>query len=296
MDDQKLNDLQKQYENVPIPKALDFVVENALKQGKKKKKRKPQWLIGSAAAAMLFTASLNISPAMARTLADVPVIGSVVKVLTWTKYEVSEETYNANIQVPAIKNLENKELENALNEQYHAEGKALYEEFTAEVGDLKAHGGGHLGVDSGYEIKTDNDQILSIGRYIVNTVGSSSTVIQYETIDKKNEILLSLPMLFKDDTYIRIISENIKEQMRTEMISSNQEKTYWIKDVDIADEDLFDDFKSIDARQKFYITENGKLVISFDKYEVAPGYMGIIEFEIPTEVLQDVLVSNEYIH
>jgi len=37
------------------------------------------------------------------------------------------------------------------------------------------------------------------------------------------------------------------------------------------------------------------LVISFDKYEVGPGYMGIQEFEIPTEVIADILVSNEYI-
>lgn len=296
MNDKKLKDLQKQYENVPIPKELDFVVENALQQGKKKKKRTPQWLIGTAAAATLFTASLNMSPAMARTLADIPVVGSVIKVLTWTEYEVSEETYDANIQVPAIENLENKELANTLNEQYRAEGKALYEQFTAEIGDLKENGGGHLGVDSGYEIKTDNDQILSIGRYVVETVGSSSTVMQYDTIDKKNEILLSLPMLFKDDAYINVISENIKEQMRAEMLASNQEKTYWVKGAGIADEDLFDDFTTIDAKQKFYITDSGKLVISFDKYEVAPGYMGIVEFEIPTEVLQNVLVSNEYIH
>lgn len=296
MSDKKLKDLQKQYEDVQIPKELDFVVENALKQGKKKKKRSPQWLLGTAAAAMLFTASLNMSPAMARTLADIPVVGNVVKVLTWTEYEVTEETYDANIKVPAIENLENKELANTLNEQYRAEGKALYEEFIAEVGDLKANGGGHLGVDSGYEIKTDNDQILSIGRYVVETVGSSSTVMHYDTIDKKNEILLSLPMLFKDDTYINVISENIKEQMRTEMIESNQEKTYWVKGAGIADEDLFFDFTAIDAEQKFYITDSGKLVISFDKYEVAPGYMGIVEFEIPTEVLQDVLVSNEYIN
>ncbi|MDU5177028.1 RsiV family protein, partial [Clostridium sp.] len=39
----------------------------------------------------------------------------------------------------------------------------------------------------------------------------------------------------------------------------------------------------------------GKLVISFDKYEVAPGYMGVVEFVIPTEILSDSLVSNEYI-
>ena len=34
----------------------------------------------------------------------------------------------------------------------------------------------------------------------------------------------------------------------------------------------------------------------FDEYEVAPGSMGVVEFEIPTEVLADILVSNEYIH
>ncbi|SFQ05279.1 Protein of unknown function [Psychrobacillus psychrotolerans] len=296
MNDKKLKDLQKQYENVPIPKELDFIVENTLKQGKKKKRRSHLWLFGTAAAAMLFTVSLNISPAMARTLADIPVVGSVVKVLTWTEYEVSEETYDANIEVPSIENLEDKELANTINEKYRAEGKALYEEFIAEVDDLKANGGGHVGVDSGYDIKTDTDQILSIGRYVVETVGSSSTVMQYDTIDKKNEILFSLPILFKDDAYVNVISENIKEQMRAEMLASNQEKIYWVKGAGIADEELFYDFTAIDAKQEFYITDSGKLVISFDKYEVAPGYMGVVEFEIPTDLLQDVLVSNEYIH
>lgn len=37
-------------------------------------------------------------------------------------------------------------------------------------------------------------------------------------------------------------------------------------------------------------------MISFDKYEVAPGYMGVVEFEIPTDVLQEDLVSMKYIH
>ncbi|MEG0260289.1 MAG: RsiV family protein [Lysinibacillus sp.] len=294
--DKKLKELEKQYKDVPIPKELDNIVENALKQGQRKKKRTPQWILGTAAAAMLFTASLNISPAMARTLADIPVVGNVVKVLTWTEYEVAEETYDANIKVPSIENLENKDLANTLNEQYRAEGKALYEQFIAEVDDLKANGGGHIGVDSGYDIKTDNDQILSISRYVVNTVASSSTVIQYDTIDKKNEILLSLPMLFKNDAYINVISENIKEQMRAEMKATNQEKTYWVKGVGTTDDsDQFDSFTAIDAQHEFYITDSGKLMISFDKYEVAPGYMGVVEFEIPTNILQNILVSNEYI-
>ncbi|QPQ30452.1 DUF3298 and DUF4163 domain-containing protein [Lysinibacillus sp. JNUCC 51] len=294
--DEKLKELKKQYNEVSIPKELDFVVENALKQGKKKrKKRAPQWLLGSAAAAMLFTAGLNVSPAMARTLSDIPVVGSVVKVLTWTQYEVKEETYDADIKVPSIENLENKDLANALNEKYRSEGKALYNDFVAEVGDLKANGGGHLGVDSGYDVKTDNDQILSIGRYTVNTVGSSSTTMHYDTIDKQNEILITLPMLFKDKSYIKTISQNIIEQMR-EQAASDSDKTYWVKGGGIPDEELFDEFKVIKADQQFYISDKGKLVISFDKYEVAPGYMGVVEFEIPTDVLKNDLVSSKYIH
>lgn len=295
--DKKLRDLEKQYIEVPIPKELDFVVEKALKQGRKKKKnRTPQWLLGSAAAAMLFTASLNVSPAMAKTLSEIPVVGSVVKVLTWTKYEVTEDNYDANIKVPSIENLDNQDLANTLNEKYRAEGKALYDQFIAEVGDLKANGGGHLGVDSGFEIKTDNEQILSIGRYVVNTVASSSTVMEYDTIDKENEILITLPMLFKDQQYIKTISENIKEQMRAQIAKSNQEKVYWVKGAGLADEDLMEEFTTIKPDQSFYISDQGKLVISFDKYEVAPGYMGVVEFEIPTDVLQEDLVSMKYIH
>ncbi|MDM5234027.1 RsiV family protein [Lysinibacillus pakistanensis] len=294
--DEKLKELEKQYNKVPIPKELDFVVEHALQQGKKKrKKRAPQWLLGSAAAAMLFTAGLNVSPAMARTLSEIPVVGSVVKVLTWTEYEVAEDTYDANIKVPSIENLENQKLANTLNEKYRAEGKALYDNFITEVGDLKANGGGHLGVDSGYDIKTDNDQILSIGRYTVNTVASSSTTMHYDTIDKQNEILITLPMLFKDDSYIKTISENIIEQMRKQA-ASDSDKVFWVKGGGIPDKELFEEFKTINAEQQFYISDKGKLVISFDKYEVAPGYMGVVEFEIPTDVLKNDLVSMQYIH
>jgi len=53
-------------------------------------------------------------------------------------------------------------------------------------------------------------------------------------------------------------------------------------------------FTPIQADQNFYITKEGKLVIVFDEYEVAPGYMDVEKFEIRTNVLADVLVY-EYI-
>jgi len=112
--------------------------------------------------------------------------------------------------------------------------------------------------------------------------------MQYDTIDKEKEILITLPSLFNNEGYIERISENIKEQMLKEM-TNDPDKVYWVKEGDI------DPFVEIDPNQAFYINDMGQLIISFDKYEVAPGYMGIVEFVVPTEVIEDLLVSQEYI-
>jgi hypothetical protein len=151
-----------------------------------------------------------------------------------------------------------------------------------------------MGVDSGYIIKTDNDRILSIGRYVVNTAASSSTTFQYDTIDKQKEILITLPSLFVDESYIELISANIREQM-LQQIKNDEGKVYWVErgnSEGIPDSEFF---KTINNNQSFYITDSGKLVIAFNKYDVAPGYMGTPEFEIPTKVIADILVGNEYI-
>jgi hypothetical protein len=148
--------------------------------------------------------------------------------------------------------------------------------------------GGHMGVDSGFVVETDTDRILSIGRYVVNTVGSSSTTFSYDTIDKEEGLLLTLPSLFVDDTYVERISSYLEEEMADRM-AADEGLVYWI------DQEMVEGFDTIDPQQSFFLTEEGKLVIVFDKYEVAPGYMGVQRFEIPTKVIEDLLVSDRYI-
>ncbi len=296
MYDKKLLELKNDYMNIEIPDELQFTVKKALQEGEKMAMRKNIWRkwVGVAAVTVLiFTATLNISSTAARALSDVPIIKNIVNVLTFREYKVNEDTYNANIKVPAVKGMNNKTLENSLNSKYLEENKQLYQEFSKDMEDMKASGsGGHMGVDSGYEVKTDNKQILSISRWVVNTVGSSSTTVKFDTIDKKKEILITLPSLFKDDSYVRVISENIKGQMREQM-KADPEKMYWV--AGSPQEMATDNFESITRDQNFYINNDGKLIISFDKYAVAPGCMGVVEFVIPTEVISRVLVSYEYI-
>lgn len=296
---EKLEILRRNYMEISIPSELDFVVGEALqKMGMSKMMRKNRFkktkiaATAVVAAFAILIAGVNTSPVFAAALTKVPVIGSVVKVLTFREYAVNDGTFNSNIEVPAIQGLGNKGLESSLNGKYLEEGKKLYEQFNAEMEELKANGGGHLGVDSGYEVKTDNEDILSIGRYTVNTVGSSSTTMKYDTIDKKNGILITLPSLFKDDSYVDRISENVKSQM-LEQNKADGDKLYWVAGIEeVSSMELFD---KISKEQSFYINPEGKLVISFDKYEVAPGYMGVVAFVIPTEVLSDILVGKGYI-
>ncbi|MFD0621264.1 DUF3298 domain-containing protein [Paenibacillus sp. GCM10027629] len=290
--DNNIEKLKKSYTEVPIPEELDFIVKKAIRQSRMKRTNM-RWIIGTAAAVIVFVSGVNSSPAFANAFSNIPVLGKIVEVITFREYKVDEDTYNANLKVPAVTNLENKTLEQMLNNKYLDENKKLYAEFQKDMDDLKKQGGGHLGIDTGYEVKTDNDQILSIGRYEVNTVGSSSTTMKYDTIDKKNQVLISLPSLFKDNAYIALISENIKQQM-LEQMKSDPDKTYWVKKDD-KDTDPMNDYQSIQKDQSFYINKGGKLVISFDKYEVAPGAMGIVEFVIPTDVIASDLVSSEYI-
>ncbi|SMF79718.1 Protein of unknown function [Paenibacillus uliginis N3/975] len=283
---EQLEQMKRKYKDIPIPDELDFVVKKALKHKKKKHVSIMKSLGVVGVAAILFITGINTSPAFAQALSDVPVVGSLVKVLTFTEFKVDDGNAQADIKVPAITNMDNKTLEASLNDKYLEENKELYNSFKEEMEELKKNGGGHTGVKSDYVIKTDNDQILVVGRYVVNTVGSSSTTFKYDTVDKKNQLLITLPSIFKDDSYITMISENIKEQMRQQM-KQDSDKTYWIDDEG--------GFKTIAKDQTFYINNEGKLVISFDKYEVAPGYMGVVEFVIPTDVIADALVSNEYI-
>lgn len=288
----KMKKLKMDYDQTEIPSELEDLVKASIQQAKAPQKKRPflkHWTIGTAAAAVLFIGSINISPPFAQAMANVPLLGAIVDVFTAQQLTIDEKTYQANVATPEIEGLADEGLQASLNEKYLEENKVLFEQFQQDVAELDKAGGGHLGVDTGYEVKTDTEQLLSIARYEVNTVASSSTTIKYDTIDKQNSILITLPSLFNDEKYIDVISSYIAREMKRQM-AVDEGISYFLNDGFGAD------FEKIKPNQNFFITANNKLVISFDDYEVAPGYMGIVTFEIPTDILSDLLVSHAYIN
>ena len=66
--------------------------------------------------------------------------------------------------------------------------------------------------------------------------------------------------------------------MRQRM-AEDENLTYWIDNEDIPEWN----FEAIAENQDFYVNKNGKVVICFNEYEVAPGYMGCVEFIVENE-------------
>lgn len=279
----KIDKLKESYNNIKIPARLNDVVNDAINK-KSNHKIPTKWLV-TAACICAVVGAININPVFADNLEQIPVIGNLVKIVNFSNYQIKDNGYEASIKVPKIEGLDNKELEYKLNKEFEENGKKLYNQYLEEVKGLKeSNESGHKSAESWYEVKTDNDNILSLVIYEYEAEGSSNTTRRFYNIDKKNQTALTLEGMFKNDDYINVISENIKQQM-AEQMKKDKNKIYWLNDKEARN----GNFKSIKKDQGFYINKSGELVICFDKYEVGPGAMGLVEFTIPKDIIKPLM-------
>lgn len=294
MNEQRLRELQKEYAKIDIPKELDTVMRKAIASNPPAPRRPLIWLrsaaMVTAVAVFMFVAAINAVPTLAQSLEDVPVLGPIVQVLTFTRLAASseEQAYEVNIEVPEIQGMGDTSLQESLNDKYRAEAEQRYAQFMEEIGGLTNGQLAHKALDAGYIVKVQNGPLLVIEHWVVEVMASGAESVDYDNIDTERGLLLTLPGLFRDDSYVQTISTYIREEMKAQMAAS-EEKVYFLGEDDPAG------FREIAADQEFYINADSKLVIVFDEYEVAPGFMGVVEFEIPTEVIAPALQGSEYI-
>ena len=141
---------------------------------------------------------------------------------------------------------------------------------------------GHYALDSSYEVVTDTDQYLSVRINTTVVMASGTQYVKIFTIDRKTGQILSLnDVLGNDSEMKKAVGENIKEQMRSQM-AADSGITYFLDS-----ETPEWDFTGLTGEEDFYFDSQGQLVIVFDEYEVAPGYMGAVEFTIPKSVTEN---------
>ncbi|HBF0727719.1 TPA: DUF3298 domain-containing protein [Clostridioides difficile] len=228
----------------------------------------------------LLVSLVDINPIFAGSSFNETSNSDTIKVLNAKSINFKQDNYEVNVSIPKIKGLKDKTLENKLNNEFLQDGKKIYSEFQNKM--KKEDNKGHRYLNVIHNVKNNSKDFLSIEVTKEEIEASSSITKKHYTVDKNRGILLNLPIFFKDSRYIKAISDNIKEQMRNQ-IKKDDTKSYFI---DQDKDSPVKDFESINKYQDFYFNKNGNLVISFDEYEVAPGYMGAVEFVIPNKVIK----------
>ena len=267
---------RKEYEKIVAPKTLRNNVEKIIKNTRTKKKNVVKYVPVSVAVMLLgFIITLNTNESFAKSVSNIKGFEKIVQVLTLKKYELSDEYHMANVETPQITGLEDKTFESRLNEEFMENAEVIIDAFKNDIEEMKKAGvDGHLGVDYGYDVITDSEEILVLDVYIVNTVGSSYTQHKFYNIDKINNKIITLKEWVKDENYIEKINQYIIKEMEKREEETGYEY-FWNDELE---------FKTITENTKFYINSAGNAVISFEKYEVAPGAYGNVEFEIPSNI------------
>ena len=233
-----------------------------------------RWMIGVAAALALFVAVPNLSAPAAAALSQIPVLGAVVKVITFRNYTYDDGHSRADVSVPQIEGEGSAAA--SVNENVQAYTDRLIKQFKADCAEI---GEGYQGLDVSYHVVTDTDSWFTLRIDAVETKASGYQFGKLYNIDKSTDQVVPLSGLFAKGTdWQTVLTDEVRRQMDQQMSDTSSGIVYFPED-----------FKGITADRNYYFNQNGNLVLVFDEYEIAPGSMGAPEFTIDKSVYQSLL-------
>ncbi len=278
------------YDNIEIPKELQGTVEQLVKSAENKETAKGwqkiiKFRYAATAAAVLLTfliIGLNTNQAFAQEMAELPVVGRLIKVLTVRSYHEVKDNMEFDVNVPEIQT--GKDTETAVVD-INAKISEIVDNYTLDaekrIADYKAaflETGGtqneweerNFKVKVDYEVKAQTEDYLSLVLTGDEDWSGAYGIQYYYNLAIKTGENLTLKGLLGED-YKKLADTQIKEEMG-KRVSENQDYMYF--------SEAEGGFAGISDKTNFYINSSGNPVIVFDKYEVAPGFMGRQEFEI----------------
>ena len=311
MNDKRIEELKQAYEKPRMSKEQVEDMKKRIDEAKMENRRSQKYVgKGIAAAAAVVIAAFvilpNTSASVAHAMENIPILGKLVEVVTFRDYQYEDERNHADIEIPELvpqtfqqDEVVSQETGEALTQEENTEAvqenlKKTTEEINAEIqkitSQIMEEFEGNLQYEWGYqdvmvksEVISTTQDYFTLKLICYQGAGSGAEWDYFYTIDLNTGERLQLKDLFKEGVdYITPISENIKTQMREQMAADDM-KHYWVDD---EIEGL--NFKQITDETSFYLNEAGNIVISFNEGDVAPMYMGCVEFVIPNEVVGEI--------
>lgn len=293
--EKELLELKKEYEKPQMSQEqlekVKLKMEEANMENKKGNKKVMGKVAVAAAAVVVggFTLLPNTSATIAHAMEQIPVIGQLVDVVTFRNYENETEKSYADIEVPEVE-LQEEVVDSQKQETLEKTAEEINQEIQRITDELVAEYKTYLENEEGYKEVVVNSEVLattedyfSLKLLCYESAASGYQWNYYYTIDLETGERLQLKDIFAEGVdYITVISDDIKKQM-AEQMEADENVYYWLND---EMEEM--NFKAIKEDAAFYINKDGNVVIGFNEGDVAPMYMGAVEFEIMSEVLKDI--------
>ena len=261
-------------EPFPLPEGYAGRVFAACAALEETKKHSYRWTAWAAAVLALFIAVPNVSPAAAAAMADIPVLGAVVRVVTFRNYTYDDGYHSADVSVPE---LAGGAAAQEVSDQVRAYTDRLIARFE-ETCEEELGKEGYHGLDVTSTVVTDTDEWFTLRVDAVEIQASGYEFSRFYHINKATDQVVTLKDLFREDAdYVTVLSDEVRRQME-ERMAENTEASYFPEE-----------FTAIDPEQNFYFNTDGNLVLVFDEYTIAPGSMGMPEFTIPSDVYETLL-------
>ena len=269
------------YDQTPIPQELNDRVQAGIRQGSEayrsahRRRALRRSVSGVLAGCACFVLLVNASPAFARAVSDVPVLGGLFQILTVRSYEDTNGDRTVEVEQPgleggALAQQVSQEIQERVDAKI-AEGEKIIADykdaFLATGGTEEQWAEKDNTVSVTYDIKSQTDTTVS---FVVDSYVSIASAYQeqvYYNLDLAADREITLADLLGEN-WVEICNESI----RTQMAESEDPSVFFSEDMG--------GFTTVDETTSFYINEAGNPVVVFPKYTVAVGAMGNVEFEI----------------
>ena len=273
---------RRQYRAEPVPEELNFAVASALRSGEKQRRRRRtlrRSLSGGLAACASFVLLVNLSPTFAQAVSAVPVLGDLARVFTVAQYTVEDRDHLIDVRLPALELAGDTDLEQRINTEISTRIDQVLQEAEDRARETReayvATGGDPddfmpIIIDVDYKITCQNGRYLSFVLTKTETLAAAYTEHYAYNIDLQAGREVTLLDLLGPD-YKQVANAVISAEI--ERRSQNPDNIYFLQGEG--------GFTSIADDQPFYLNADGAPVVVFEKYEIAPGYMGEQEFVLP---------------
>ena len=289
-DKKQFKNLEKQWKDIfsmlpnpEIPTELNSIVENAMIEGEYRNAQqfpRKKYHLGLkliVACSIVLIVMLNISPVVAKTMHNIPVVGTIFKFFTFREYHFEDDIKYIDVKIPEFTNTGKSDLEERINKeiQYfiHEEVKSseqdaqdYYEAFIQTGG--KKEDFIPLGITVDYKVYCSSEDIVSFSISKYETAFNAYNSKKFYNIDMRTGKYLTIKDYLGND-YKKIVLNGIN----AEIANWPQEKkeSLW---------QGLDFTKLVSENMNFYIDQEKNPVVVFDKYEIAYGSQGEISFTI----------------